>query len=185
MILTADNLACDRGGRTVFRGLGFSLARSQLMQLTGPNGSGKSTLLRLIAGLNEAAAGTLAATAVGAESLTTTPVRRADRAPHRQPPRDCRAVRPGTQEHQHRPHRQAVPLDQHAVVRADFEQSKQVAALKRPLLTSGRMVFSRQYGVLWQIDLGNPNQTERSGFTATSNNARTGTATDNPSTTVR
>ena len=29
------------------------------MQLTGPNGSGKSSLLRLIAGLNEAAAGTL------------------------------------------------------------------------------------------------------------------------------
>ncbi|MFO1122334.1 MAG: heme ABC exporter ATP-binding protein CcmA [Hyphomicrobiales bacterium] len=60
MILTADNLACDRGGRTVFRGLGFVLAEGQLMQLTGPNGSGKSTLLRLIAGLNEASAGTLA-----------------------------------------------------------------------------------------------------------------------------
>jgi len=59
MILTADNLACDRGGRTVFRGLGFVLAEGQLMQLTGPNGSGKSTLLRLIAGLNEASAGTL------------------------------------------------------------------------------------------------------------------------------
>ena len=29
------------------------------MQLTGPNGAGKSSLLRLIAGLNEAAAGTL------------------------------------------------------------------------------------------------------------------------------
>ena len=31
----------------------------ELLQLTGPNGSGKSSLLRLIAGLNEAAAGTL------------------------------------------------------------------------------------------------------------------------------
>jgi heme exporter protein A len=60
MFLTADNLTCERGGRTVFRGLSLSLSSGQLMQLTGPNGSGKSSLLRLLAGLNEAAAGTLA-----------------------------------------------------------------------------------------------------------------------------
>jgi heme exporter protein A len=59
MKLTADNLTCERGGRIVFAGLGFSLGEGQLMQLTGPNGAGKSSLLRLIAGLNEAAAGTL------------------------------------------------------------------------------------------------------------------------------
>lgn len=60
MQLKADNLTCERGGRTVFRDLSLALASGQLMQLTGPNGSGKSSLLRLIAGLNEAAAGTLA-----------------------------------------------------------------------------------------------------------------------------
>jgi heme exporter protein A len=60
MFLTANNLTCERGGRTVFRGLSLSLGSGQLMQLTGPNGSGKSSLLRLLAGLNEAAAGTLA-----------------------------------------------------------------------------------------------------------------------------
>ena len=59
MKLTADNLTCERGGRIVFAGIGFSLVEGQLMQLTGPNGAGKSSLLRLIAGLNEAAAGTL------------------------------------------------------------------------------------------------------------------------------
>jgi heme exporter protein A len=59
MLLTADNLTCERGGRTVFRDVRFSVSAGQLLQLTGPNGSGKSSLLRLIAGLNEAAAGTL------------------------------------------------------------------------------------------------------------------------------
>ncbi len=59
MKLTADNLTCERGGRIVFAGIGFSLGEGQLMQLTGPNGAGKSSLLRLIAGLNEATAGTL------------------------------------------------------------------------------------------------------------------------------
>lgn len=60
MELKGDRLRCDRGGRTVFDGIGFSLGSGQLMQLTGPNGSGKSSLLRLIAGLNEAAGGNLA-----------------------------------------------------------------------------------------------------------------------------
>lgn len=46
----------------------------------------------------------------------------------------------------------AAQLDRHAVVRAEFAQSKQVAALKRPLLTSGHLLFSRQQGVLWQIE---------------------------------
>jgi heme exporter protein A len=59
MELKADNLTCERGGRTVFQGVGFALAKGQLMQLTGPNGSGKSSLLRLIAGLNEQTKGTL------------------------------------------------------------------------------------------------------------------------------
>ena len=59
MILTATNLTCERGGRTVFRDVSLTLAAGQLMQLTGPNGSGKSSLLRLIAGLNESEGGAL------------------------------------------------------------------------------------------------------------------------------
>lgn len=43
-------------------------------------------------------------------------------------------------------------IEQHAVLRAEFTQSKQMAALKRPLVTSGRLVFSRRHGVLWQIE---------------------------------
>ena len=59
MELTAKDITCERGGRIVFRDVSFTLRQGQLMQLTGPNGSGKSSLLRLIAGLNEAQAGTL------------------------------------------------------------------------------------------------------------------------------
>lgn len=43
-------------------------------------------------------------------------------------------------------------MEQHAVVRAEFTQSKQMAALKRPLVTTGHLVFSRRHGVLWQIE---------------------------------
>lgn len=60
MQLTATGLRCERGGRTVFRGVSLTLESGELMQLTGPNGSGKSSLLRLIAGLNEAMEGSLA-----------------------------------------------------------------------------------------------------------------------------
>ncbi len=59
MELTAKDLTCERGGRIVFRDLSLALKSGQLLQLTGPNGSGKSSLLRLIAGLNEAQAGTI------------------------------------------------------------------------------------------------------------------------------
>ena len=43
-------------------------------------------------------------------------------------------------------------MEQYPVVRAEFIQNKQMPALKRPLVTSGRLVFSRRYGVLWQIE---------------------------------
>jgi len=51
MRLKAANLACVRGGRTVFSGLNFSLGGGQAMAVTGTNGAGKTTLLRLLAGL--------------------------------------------------------------------------------------------------------------------------------------
>ncbi|MBM3520877.1 MAG: heme ABC exporter ATP-binding protein CcmA [Alphaproteobacteria bacterium] len=59
MHLSGDSLTCERGGRTVFKGLSFAVGPGELLQITGPNGSGKSSLLRLIAGLNEATAGAL------------------------------------------------------------------------------------------------------------------------------
>ncbi len=51
MDLVAENLRVARGQRTVFAGLGFSLAEGGALILAGPNGAGKSTLLRLLAGL--------------------------------------------------------------------------------------------------------------------------------------
>lgn len=43
-------------------------------------------------------------------------------------------------------------IEQHPIIRAEFIQTKQMAALKRPLITIGRLVYSRRHGVLWQID---------------------------------
>jgi heme exporter protein A len=67
--LRAHELACERGGRLVFRSVSFSVASGQLLQLTGPNGSGKSTLLRVISGLCDIAEGSLALDG-GHEELT-------------------------------------------------------------------------------------------------------------------
>jgi heme exporter protein A len=58
--LAVEGLACQRGERLLFEGLGFALAPGQLLLLTGPNGSGKSSLLRVLAGLNAPAAGRIA-----------------------------------------------------------------------------------------------------------------------------
>jgi heme exporter protein A len=60
MRLVASDLACIRGGRTVFAGLGFAIDAGQALLVTGPNGAGKSSLLRVVAGLLQAAAGRLA-----------------------------------------------------------------------------------------------------------------------------
>ena len=59
MQLTGDNLTCQRGGRTVFSGLNFSLSGGEAMMVTGRNGAGKSSLLRMIAGLICISAGRL------------------------------------------------------------------------------------------------------------------------------
>lgn len=43
-------------------------------------------------------------------------------------------------------------IEQHPVVRSDFVQTRKMLALKRPLISRGRMVFSRKEGVFWLID---------------------------------
>ncbi|HET7410618.1 MAG TPA: heme ABC exporter ATP-binding protein CcmA [Paracoccaceae bacterium] len=57
MELILDDLACRRGGRTVFAGLSFRVAQGTAALVRGPNGSGKSSLLRVIAGLLPPSAG--------------------------------------------------------------------------------------------------------------------------------
>jgi len=57
MRLIAENLGGERGGETVFSGIGFAIETGQALVVTGPNGSGKSTLLRVIAGLLPTAEG--------------------------------------------------------------------------------------------------------------------------------
>lgn len=50
MRLRASDLACVRGGRQVFSGLGFAVGAGEALLVTGPNGAGKSTLFDLITG---------------------------------------------------------------------------------------------------------------------------------------
>ncbi|MEQ1541981.1 MAG: heme ABC exporter ATP-binding protein CcmA [Novosphingobium sp.] len=57
--LAANDLACRRGDRLLFRGLSFALAPGGALQLTGSNGIGKSSLIRILAGLMPAFAGTV------------------------------------------------------------------------------------------------------------------------------
>ena len=57
---TGTDLACLRGDRLVFRGVGFTLAGGGALLLQGPNGSGKSSLMRLMAGLGTPAEGKIA-----------------------------------------------------------------------------------------------------------------------------
>jgi heme exporter protein A len=47
---SVENLACRRGRKTIFHGLGFKLKRGEALLLQGPNGAGKTTLLRCLAG---------------------------------------------------------------------------------------------------------------------------------------
>lgn len=55
--LAFDRVACLRGGRLLFEGLGFALGPGDAALVAGPNGIGKSSLLRLAAGLLAPAAG--------------------------------------------------------------------------------------------------------------------------------
>ncbi len=71
MQLSADNLTCVRGGRTVFAGLGFALTGGEALVVTGRNGAGKSSLLRMLAGLVRIAGGRIALEGGEAEATLT------------------------------------------------------------------------------------------------------------------
>jgi len=58
-LLEVSGLACERGGRLVFRDLSFSLSRGQALSLEGANGAGKTSALRVLAGLLSPVAGTV------------------------------------------------------------------------------------------------------------------------------
>ncbi|MBC2668287.1 heme ABC exporter ATP-binding protein CcmA [Novosphingobium piscinae] len=58
--LSATELACRRGDRVLFRGLTLALGGGEACQIAGANGIGKSSLMRLLAGLGEPFAGTIA-----------------------------------------------------------------------------------------------------------------------------
>lgn len=56
-MLEAIGLACERGDKRLFAGVGFVLEPGGLLFVHGPNGSGKTTLLRALCGLSVPAAG--------------------------------------------------------------------------------------------------------------------------------
>jgi heme exporter protein A len=59
MRLSAFDLACRRGGRDVFAGVGFSVGAGEALAVRGRNGAGKSSLLRMVVGLVRIAGGRL------------------------------------------------------------------------------------------------------------------------------
>ena len=57
MTLAFRNVACARGGRTLFADVSFALGGGDALIVSGPNGVGKSSLLRLAAGILRAERG--------------------------------------------------------------------------------------------------------------------------------
>jgi heme exporter protein A len=51
-MLSASDLSCIRGGRPLFRGVGFALDAGRWVHVRGANGAGKTSLLRILAGLS-------------------------------------------------------------------------------------------------------------------------------------
>lgn len=58
-LIRAEDIACRRGDRLLFRGLSLALGPGQALQVTGANGLGKSSLIRILAGLLRPYAGTV------------------------------------------------------------------------------------------------------------------------------
>ncbi len=60
MTLELREITVARGGRTILDGVSLTVADGEIVCLTGPSGSGKTTLLRVVCGLTEPDAGTVA-----------------------------------------------------------------------------------------------------------------------------
>ncbi len=58
-LLELRDVSIAAGGKILLRGVNLSLQRGEIVALCGPSGLGKTTLLRAIAGLDDAAAGTI------------------------------------------------------------------------------------------------------------------------------
>jgi heme exporter protein A len=56
-MLEAAELECERGARTLFRGISFAVKAGELLRIGGANGSGKTSLLRILCGLAAPSAG--------------------------------------------------------------------------------------------------------------------------------
>ncbi len=67
--LALEDIACRRGGRLLFSGLDVSIGPGDLLHLKGSNGCGKSSLLRLIAGLADAASGSITLSSDGGDPI--------------------------------------------------------------------------------------------------------------------
>jgi len=52
LLLCAEGLGLERGGRLLFQNLGVRIAAGELVQIEGANGAGKTSLLRILAGLS-------------------------------------------------------------------------------------------------------------------------------------
>lgn len=50
MLIEGKRLGCVLGGKTLFRGLGFSCGKGKVVRLLGQNGSGKTTFIRCLSG---------------------------------------------------------------------------------------------------------------------------------------
>lgn len=59
LTLSVANLACRRGGRLIFEGLGLTLRNGEAIALTGRNGAGKSSLIAMLCGRLRPEAGTI------------------------------------------------------------------------------------------------------------------------------
>lgn len=62
-LLSLNNIAFSREGRTILKGVNLSLRRGEILTLIGPNGAGKSCLVRIALGLLQPDAGTREQTA--------------------------------------------------------------------------------------------------------------------------
>lgn len=76
MTLDVRDLAFGFPGRTVGRGVSFSLADGEVMCVLGPNGGGKTTLFRTLLGLLQSHGGAIALEGAGLESLSRAEIAR-------------------------------------------------------------------------------------------------------------